>query len=129
MNAQTFQQRVLERMIAAADARKLSVAQVLKYGNDGRLMVYASGDSWAVVASANYHFQAGHNTVQFNMTKRSTLGTVDGYLFSEEDTSKITAMFARWEALLGPRPGDACYSDHYEDIRTKGSCDYCGGTE
>jgi len=22
-----------------------------------------------------------------------------------------------------------CYSDHNEDIRTKGSCDYCGGTE
>jgi hypothetical protein len=22
-----------------------------------------------------------------------------------------------------------CYSDHDEDIRTKGSCDYCGGTE
>lgn len=23
----------------------------------------------------------------------------------------------------------SCYSDHNEDIRTKGSCDYCGGTE
>ena len=22
-----------------------------------------------------------------------------------------------------------CYSDHNEDIRTKGSCDYCGGTK
>lgn len=22
-----------------------------------------------------------------------------------------------------------CYSDHNEDIRTKGSCDYCGGTD
>lgn len=21
----------------------------------------------------------------------------------------------------------SCYSDHAEDIRTKGSCDYCGG--
>jgi hypothetical protein len=23
----------------------------------------------------------------------------------------------------------SCYSDHNEDIRTKGSCDLCGGTE
>lgn len=22
-----------------------------------------------------------------------------------------------------------CYSDHDEDVRTKGSCDYCGGTD
>lgn len=22
----------------------------------------------------------------------------------------------------------ACYSDHNEDIRTRGRCDYCGGT-
>jgi hypothetical protein len=22
-----------------------------------------------------------------------------------------------------------CYSDHNEDVRTKGSCDYCGGDE
>lgn len=22
-----------------------------------------------------------------------------------------------------------CYSDHNEDVRTKGSCDYCGGNE
>jgi hypothetical protein len=23
----------------------------------------------------------------------------------------------------------ACYSDHNEDIRTKGTCDYCGSDE
>ncbi len=23
----------------------------------------------------------------------------------------------------------SCYSDHNEDIRTKGSCDYCGDTK
>ncbi len=22
-----------------------------------------------------------------------------------------------------------CYSDHAEDVRTKGSCDYCGGAD
>ena len=24
---------------------------------------------------------------------------------------------------------ELCYSDHNEDIRVKGDCDYCGGTE
>ena len=24
---------------------------------------------------------------------------------------------------------DKCYSDHNEDIRVKGDCDYCGGTD
>ena len=24
---------------------------------------------------------------------------------------------------------EMCYSDHNEDIRVKGDCDYCGGTE
>ena len=24
---------------------------------------------------------------------------------------------------------NTCYSDHNEDLRTKGSCDYCGGTK
>ena len=33
-------------------------------------------------------------------------------------------------APLHDRPAPtACYSDHNEDIRTKGSCDYCGDNE
>lgn len=28
-----------------------------------------------------------------------------------------------------PRGRVACYSDHNEDIRTKGACDYCGSDE
>lgn len=29
----------------------------------------------------------------------------------------------------GEAPSAQCYSDHDEDIRTKGSCDYCRGTQ
>jgi hypothetical protein len=36
---------------------------------------------------------------------------------------------AREAELPGANPAAECYSDHYEDIRTKGSCDYCGCSE
>lgn len=35
----------------------------------------------------------------------------------------------RWAAERQQWPAAPCYSDHDEDIRTKGSCDMCGGTE
>lgn len=37
--------------------------------------------------------------------------------------------FIRWCVENNALPAEPCYSDHDEDVRTKGSCDMCGGTE
>ena len=80
------------------------------------------------------------------MTKVLNMSITVTQLWRSSTNSIITSMV---EGLRHPsRPGDTlkklvsrsckafheaeefsdCYSDHYEDIRTKGSCDYCEGS-
>jgi hypothetical protein len=52
---------------------------------------------------------------------------------SVETVIRITAFYRRIEFSysrpMTVSPSGKCYSDHNEDILTKGSCDYCGGQE
>jgi hypothetical protein len=87
----------LERVAAEFDA---TLVQVGDWSNTGRVL--ARFDQ-RTVATAEYHFQHGHNTVVFNCEPQASmrkLGTADGFLFAEHEDGKITAMYTRWRTLL-----------------------------
>ena len=82
----------------------------------------------AAIISAWYEQQPGDSEDEEELLEKLTSAleesAPEGYRFGaiEGDGSD----FGFWEV----EPHDEeCYSDHNEDIRTKGSCDYCHGTD
>lgn len=79
----------------------------------------------------NTDLKAG-DVLALPMGRNATIETVDvGTRFVSIKTEFGKTRLGRYDQSLieVPEPKVLCYSDHNEDIRTKGDCDYCGGTE
>jgi hypothetical protein len=89
------------------------------------------------VVSTERRDAGGFPTIRLHGPRAAVVATLrDGWDagFTPDEMSDFIGMMLgdslsrhRWET--GCNVGRViCYSDHNEDIRTKGSCDYCGGT-
>lgn len=98
----SFQVKILAQLEEAARREGCELVHVSEFGNTGEVLAQvkkpAFGGPIQTVARAAYHFQAGHNKIQFN---GEPMGPTDmSALFAEHEDAKINAMLRKWGQLL-----------------------------